>query len=53
MTGFFIYMFLDDEENPLYIGQSINLINRIEKQHFLSEYGNLSEECILKTKRVL
>ena len=53
MIGFFIYMFLDEEEKPLYIGQSINLINRIEKQHFLSEYGNLSEECILKTKQVL
>lgn len=34
MKGFFIYMFLDQEETPLYIGQSINLINRIEKQHF-------------------
>ena len=53
MKGFFIYMFLDEEETPLYIGQSINLINRIEKQHFLSEYGNLSEECIIKTKQVL
>ena len=53
MKGFFIYMFLDQEETPLYIGQSINLINRIEKQHFLSEYGNLSEDCIHKTKQVL
>ena len=46
-------MFLDDNENPLYIGQSINLIQRIEKQHFLSEYGNLSEECIQITKQIL
>lgn len=46
MIGFFIYMFLDREENPLYIGQSINLIKRVEKQHFLSKYGNLSDECI-------
>ena len=37
MKGFFIYMFLDQEETPLYIGQSINLINRIEKQHFLTQ----------------
>lgn len=53
MKGYFIYMFLDDNENPLYIGQSINLIQRIEKQHFLSEYGNLSEECIQITKQIL
>ena len=53
MIGFFIYMFLDREENPLYIGQSINLIKRVEKQHFLSKYGNLSDECIYRTKKIL
>lgn len=53
MKSFYIYMFLNEEEEPLYIGQTINLVQRIQRQHFLSDYGNLSEECILKTKRVL
>ncbi|WP_454059254.1 GIY-YIG nuclease family protein [Elizabethkingia ursingii] len=53
MEGFFVYMFLDKDETPLYIGRSINLIKRVEKQHFLSQYGNLSDECLQLTKKVL
>ncbi|WP_445711619.1 GIY-YIG nuclease family protein [Flavobacterium sp.] len=53
MKGFFVYMFLDNLENPLYIGISINLINRIETQHFKSTSGNLSQDCIFETNRIL
>lgn len=53
MKGYFVYMFLDVEENPLYIGISINMVTRIETQHFKSESGNLTEDCIYKTHKIL
>lgn len=53
MKGFFVYMFLGADESVLYIGSSIHLVERIEKQHFLSQHGNLSEECILETNKIL
>lgn len=34
MKGNYIYMFLSETEEPLYVGISINLVNRIETQHF-------------------
>lgn len=49
----YIYMFLSETEKPLYIGISINLVNRIETQHFKSSNGNLSLECIHETDRIL
>lgn len=53
MKGNFVYMFLNEAEEPLYIGISINLVNRIEAQHFKSSNGNLSQECIYETHRIL
>lgn len=53
MKSYFVYMFLDEEETPLYIGSSINLVQRVEKQHFISPYGNLSAECVYRTKSIL
>mgnify|MGYP006152384201 CR=1 FL=1 len=53
MKGYFVYMFLDIDDNVLYIGSSIHLVIRIEKQHFLSQHGNLSEECILESHKIL
>ncbi len=53
MKGYFVYMFLDENEEVLYIGSSIHLIARIESQHFLSQHGNLSKDCILETYKVL
>jgi hypothetical protein len=53
MKGYFVYMFLDIDDNVLYIGSSIHLVVRIEKQHFLSQHGNLSEECILESHKIL
>jgi hypothetical protein len=53
MKGYFVYMFLDMDDNVLYIGSSIHLVVRIEKQHFLSQHGNLSEECILESHKIL
>ncbi|WP_341965850.1 GIY-YIG nuclease family protein, partial [Flavobacterium psychrophilum] len=42
-----------ENEEVLYIGSSIHLVARIESQHFLSKHGNLSEDCILETQKVL
>jgi len=53
MIGYFVYMFLNEKEEPLYIGISKNLKTRIEAQHFKSETGNLSQECIAETHSVL
>ncbi|EPE9900240.1 hypothetical protein NO004_560085 [Flavobacterium psychrophilum] len=53
MKGYFVYMFLDEDEEVLYIGSSIHLVKRIESQHFLSQHGNLSEDCLLETYKVL
>lgn len=50
---YYVYMFLDKDENPLYIGSSFNLVTRIEQQHFLNKNGNLVEECIIKTYKIL
>lgn len=53
MKGYFVYMFLGVDDNVLYIGSSIHLVKRIEQQHFLSQHGNLSEECILESHKIL
>lgn len=53
MKGYFVYMFLNEKEEPLYIGISTNLITRIEVQHFKSSNGNLSQKCIEETYSIL
>ena len=53
MKGYFVYMFLNEKEEPLYIGLSTNLTTRIEVQHFKSSNGNLSQECINETYKIL
>jgi excinuclease UvrABC nuclease subunit len=53
MKGYFVYMFLNEKEEPLYIGLSTNLTTRIEVQHFKSSNGNLSQECIEETYSIL
>ncbi|NDP21390.1 MAG: GIY-YIG nuclease family protein [Paludibacter sp.] len=53
IIGYFVYMFLDVEETALYIGISTNMVSRIEAQHFKSESGNLTKDCILKTHQIL
>jgi hypothetical protein len=53
MKGYFVYMFLNEKEEPLYIGISTNLTTRIETQHFKSLNGNLSQECIAETHSIL
>lgn len=53
MKGNYIYMFLDKEENPLYVGMSKNLTSRILINHFSSETGNLDETCLYETSKVL
>jgi hypothetical protein len=53
MKGYFVYMFLNENEDVLYIGSSIHLVTRIESQHFVGQNGNLKEECILETHKIL
>lgn len=52
MSKFNVYMFLNQAEEPLYIGISKTLTTRIEKQHFKSKSGNLSMECIEETHKI-
>lgn len=49
----YLYMFLNKNEEPLYIGISKNLTTRIETQHFKSKFGNLCKECIEETYKIL
>lgn len=53
MSKFNVYMFLNEFEEPLYIGISKTLTTRIERQHFISKSGNLSKECIQETHKIL
>lgn len=48
----YLYMFLNKNEKPLYIGISKNLTTRIETQHFKSKFGNLCKECIEETYKI-
>ena len=41
---YYVYKFLDRNRNVIYVGQTTNTKNRIEKQHF-TEHGHLSKEC--------
>ena len=52
MKGYFVYMFLGENDEVLYIGSTINLHSRIVLQHFKSNFGNLSEDCLLETKSI-
>lgn len=49
----YVYMFLNEFEEPLYIGISTKLIQRIETQHFKAKSGNLSKGCIEETHKIL
>ena len=52
MSKFNVYMFLNEHEEPLYIGISTRLVPRIETQHFRGKSGNLSKECIEETHQI-
>lgn len=49
----YVYMFLNEFEEPLYIGISKKLATRIETQNFKGKSGNLSKECIEETHKIL
>lgn len=49
----YVYMFLNEIEEPLYIGISTRLVQRIETQHFKGKSGNLTKECIEETHKIL
>ena len=48
----YVNMFLNELEEPLYIGISTRLVQRIETQHFKSKSGNLSKECLEETHKI-
>lgn len=52
MSHFNVYMFLNEIEEPLYIGISKTSVKRIETQHFKGKSGNLSKECIEETYKI-
>lgn len=52
MKGYYVYIFLSENEEVLYVGSTINLHSRIVSQHFRSNCGNLSEECLTETKSI-
>lgn len=53
MKDYYVYMFLDENEEVLYIGSSKHLAKRIRIQHFSNLNGNLNEECISETYKIL
>ncbi|MBP2615819.1 GIY-YIG nuclease family protein [Chryseobacterium jejuense] len=53
MKGFYIYMFLNKENQPLYIGLTTNLIGRIEDNHFKLVSTGLDESCLNEISNIL
>ena len=49
----YVYMFLNEFEEPLYIGISTRLVQRIEMEYFRGKSGNLSKDCIEETHQIL
>lgn len=48
--SYYVYRFLDEDSNILYVGRTINLENRVG-QHF-SVRGHIEEECYKKVKYI-
>lgn len=49
--SFFLYKFIDSNENIIYIGRTNDIRRRILKEHF-SDNTHLSSECYIDTERV-
>ena len=50
-NGFYIYRFLDKEDNLLYIGRTNDINRRILKEHFTA-LGHLPLECYSSIEKV-
>lgn len=50
--NFFVYRFLDENQETLYVGKTKNLTGRIRSTHF-SKLGHLPDECYSETKIVV
>lgn len=48
---FFVYRFIDENENIIYIGRTNDISRRILKEHFTPN-THLPNECYLETARV-
>lgn len=48
---FYVYRFLNDNGEVIYIGRTNDLQRRLETEHF-SEYGHLSKECYRECKTI-
>lgn len=50
-NSYYVYKFLDTNNNIIYIGQTNNIRRRIEQEHFTS-MGHLTQECYKNTNKV-
>jgi len=51
LSKYYVYRFLDEAGNIIYIGKTNNINKRMESQHF-SQQGHLPRECYLETCRI-
>lgn len=51
MSGYYVYRFINDVGDIIYIGKTNNIAKRIETQHF-SQQGHLPRECYMETSKV-
>lgn len=49
--SYYVYKFLNTNSETIYIGQTINIRERIEKQHF-TKNGHLPKECYEQTESI-
>ena len=49
--GYYLYRFIDESNNIIYIGKTNRLLKRLIKEHF-TEKGHLSQECYDKVVRI-
>ena len=51
LLNYYIYRFLDADNNIIYIGKTNNIKRRIEGQHF-SHRSHLPEQCYAETRKI-
>ncbi|MCY7916174.1 nucleotide excision repair endonuclease [Bacillus vallismortis] len=51
MPNYYVYKFLNEEDEILYVGKTKNLRNRMERAHFTNN-GHLPTNCYIETKKV-
>ena len=51
LSKYYVYRFLDKDNNIIYIGKTNNLSRRMNGQHF-SHRGHLVRECYIETEKI-